>query len=226
MARSRSPNYPAVPLEEALTAIRQAYKKESRNKMSREVLAQHLGYSGLNGRSLGMIGALRAYGLIEGSGDELRIAEDAITVLEAPADSTDRNEALARLAFRPNLFQEIRSEFQTSPSEANLRFWLIKRAFTSEAAAKAAKTYLDTIALVGDYGEVAEETEPMIESPSDALRNRPAEQPLPAGNRKAVFPVSEGDVTIIFPANLSEEGFQELEAYLGIFLKRSKGALG
>jgi hypothetical protein len=42
------------------------------------------------------------------------------------------------------------------------------------------------------------------------------------GQRTAIFPVSEGDVTFVFPENMSLEGIEELEAYLAVFLKREK----
>lgn len=42
------------------------------------------------------------------------------------------------------------------------------------------------------------------------------------GQRKAVFPVSEGDVTFIFPKGMTLEGIEELEAYLAVFLKKEK----
>lgn len=42
------------------------------------------------------------------------------------------------------------------------------------------------------------------------------------GQRQAIFPVSEGDVTITFPADLSAEGLEELGQYLDIFLKKQR----
>jgi hypothetical protein len=42
------------------------------------------------------------------------------------------------------------------------------------------------------------------------------------GQRKAVFPVSEGDVTFLFSENMSLDGLEELEAYLAIWLKKEK----
>lgn len=42
------------------------------------------------------------------------------------------------------------------------------------------------------------------------------------GQRKAVFPVSEGDVTFVFPEALTAEGLEELEMYLEVFLKKEK----
>ena len=154
MAKVRSPNYPSMSLGPALDAIRAAFKAENRNKMSRTVLAKHLGYTSLNGRALGKIGAVRAYGLIEGSGDELRISDDAVTALMAPPQSTERQGALARLATRPGLFQELRKEFpDTLPSLDNLQYALVKRQFTQEAAEKAAKSYLATMNLVAGIAD-------------------------------------------------------------------------
>lgn len=149
MAKVRSPNYPLMSLGPALEAIRPAFKAENRNKMSRSVLAKHLGYTSLNGRALGKIGAVRAYGLLDGSGDELRISDDAVIALNAPQGSPERTEALGRLGWRPSLFQELRKDFpDTLPSLDNLKFTLIKRQFTPDAAEKAAKSYLATVNLV------------------------------------------------------------------------------
>lgn len=40
------------------------------------------------------------------------------------------------------------------------------------------------------------------------------------GTRRAVFPIDEGDVTLIFPESLSPSGLQDLGDYLDIFLKK------
>lgn len=148
MAKVRSPNYPNMSLGPALEAVRTAFKNETRNKMSRTVLAKHLGYSSLNGRALGKIGAVRAYGLLDGSGDELRISDDAVVALNAPPNSPERTAALGRLALKPSLFQDLKKDFpDTVPSLENLKFSLIKRQFTPDAAEKAAKSYLATMNL-------------------------------------------------------------------------------
>jgi len=49
-----------------------------------------------------------------------------------------------------------------------------------------------------------------------------AEASPAAGQRKAVFPISEGDVTFLFPDAMTEDGIEELEAYLAVFLKKEK----
>jgi hypothetical protein len=37
--------------------------------------------------------------------------------------------------------------------------------------------------------------------------------------RQAVFPTSDGDVVFSFPADMTAEGFRELEAYFSVFVK-------
>lgn len=37
--------------------------------------------------------------------------------------------------------------------------------------------------------------------------------------RQAIFPTSEGDVTVILPANFSPAGFKQLEDYLAVFIR-------
>lgn len=56
--------------------------------------------------------------------------------------------------------------------------------------------------------------------PAHLLAAQRQEEPPKAGTRKAVFPLSEGDVALIFPEAMSAEGLEELGAYLAIFLKK------
>lgn len=228
MASVRSRNYPSVDLGAALVMARKAYAKDGRNKMSRQALAKHIGHESLSGPALSKIGLLRAYGLVVGSVDDLRITDDAETAMEAPEGSPERVDALRRLAFGPNLFQEIQKEYPTPPSEDNLRFWLLKRKLTSEAATKASKAYLTTIRLVGESGgayipSLDEEGEDMETAQDSASTGRSsAARKPPTGSRQAVFPLSDGDVTLVFPADLSASGYEELDDYLQIFLRKAK----
>ena len=42
------------------------------------------------------------------------------------------------------------------------------------------------------------------------------------GDRREVFALAEGDVVLTFPASLSQESYEDLEAYLQIFLRKAK----
>lgn len=239
MAVVRSPNYPQIDLETAVESIRTAFAAEGRNRMSKEVLAKHLGYTSLNGRALAKIGAVRAYGLIEGKENELRVSDDAKTLLIAPQESPDRAAAIQRCAFKPPIFNDIRAAFETTPSEHNLRYHLAKKDYTSEAAGKAAKNYLATVRLVDEAisshhqeeveGDDATVQEPVtanalqVMSPAATREQiRSLAPPAALGMRQAVFTLEEGDVTLIFPDSLSAESYAELSEYLAIFLRRAQ----
>lgn len=57
--------------------------------------------------------------------------------------------------------------------------------------------------------------------PPPDMRQPPADD-LPQGSRKAIFPVSEGDVTLIFPKGMSKDALAELDDYLKVFLQKEK----
>lgn len=56
--------------------------------------------------------------------------------------------------------------------------------------------------------------------PAHLLPKQEQEGVVKPGSRKAIFPVDEGDVALIFPENISADGLQTLSMYLDIFLKK------
>lgn len=152
MAHQRSPNCPQLTFLEAAEKGRVLYQREHTHPASKEVVAQGLGYSGLSGRSLSMIGALRQYGLIIGPGDGMRISDDAVAYFELP-EGAERDEALSRMLFTPNVFSQIHNEFGDNlPSEQNLKHYLIKMGFLPKAAEDVIKVYRDNIRLLENKG--------------------------------------------------------------------------
>lgn len=162
MAKTRSPNYPAVGLPEAIKRARMIWDKERHGRMSQDVAVKHMGYNTLNGASMGVVSALRKYGLLDGDGGALKLSADAMSILHDGPDSPERKAALRRAAFAPALFQEFHAEFGDHvPSEDNLRSYLLKRGFIPSAASSVNRAYRETVALVeeeaGDYNEGVEE---------------------------------------------------------------------
>jgi len=169
MPKLRSPNYPNRNLESALGLVQGVYAQDGRNKISRPVLAKHLGHDALTGPALGKIGALRAYGLIEGAGDELRVSEDAIAALMAPLGSDARRAAIRRLALNPTIFQDIRAEFSGKVSVESLTYWLIQNGFLPATAPIAAKTYFETMEFAGGLNtDTDTDTDTATDAPSPA----------------------------------------------------------
>jgi hypothetical protein len=117
-------------------------------------LVRELEREALESSAAGRFEAVRAYGLVVRSGTEWQISQDAMTALFAPIDSSDRREALGRMAVHPHLFRELRKEYpHVLPSEETLRLSLIKRGFTAEAGEKAAKVFLASIRFAADGSE-------------------------------------------------------------------------
>ena len=159
MARMRSPNYPQLSLAEAIERIRRIYDAEHTHPSSREILVQHLGYSGLNGASAVVLGALNRYGLLEHAGDGLRVSDGAVTILELPEDDPERQKALRSAAFMPPLFAELKGQFGNRlPSPATLRHTLIKQGFLPKAADDVMQIYRDNSTLVGEGSEEYNDT--------------------------------------------------------------------
>lgn len=176
MAKVRSPNFPVIDLATAIEAVGKIYAKEKRGSFPQLSAASHLGYTSINGRSLGMFAALRAYGLLEGRGDNLIVTADAIALIEAPADSPDRAAALTRAFAGPPMFSRIAEQYPEPPSEQTLRWWLIQQGFTADGADKAAEIYLASRRLVtlipGEYTNLTES--------EDTMQTAVAESPKPA----------------------------------------------
>jgi hypothetical protein len=185
----RSPNFPAVSLVDAIGYARLISEREGRSRMPRLSAAKALGYSGLNGRSLGALGALRAYGLLEGRGDDVSLTQDAITILKAPEGSDERNDALRRVFESPSAFSLLRAKGEASPE--TLKWHLIKSNFRDEAADKLLKVYLASRELVNAeagaydaFAPVEEKPEPneMEKALSDFVAGK-AQSPYPAAQK-------------------------------------------
>lgn len=149
MARARSPQYPAIGLREALEKVQLVYDKDYTNELPRAVVAEHMGYQSLNGKSLGILSALAKFGLLDGRGDQTKVSELALTILAHQPGDPERHEALKIAAERPTLFSEIQAKFPDGKvSDQALRSYLLTRRFIPSAADIVIRAYRDTKALV------------------------------------------------------------------------------
>ena len=149
MARIRSPNYPQVDLSEAINLVRKIFKDEGQNYAPREVVAELLGYSSVNGASDKKVSSITAYGLLDRNSDrELRVSDLAVTILH-PENEQEEAEALREAALSPNLFGEICEKWpDTPPSDSNLKSYLIRRGFNQNAVDQVVSVYRATMEMV------------------------------------------------------------------------------
>ena len=183
MARVRSPNYPAIGLPAAIERIEKLHQLQHQTPEEREVVAQHLGYSGLNGKSLKVMSALMKFGLLERVQDgRLRITDLAINIV-FPEDE-DRGPAVREAAFSPSLFSEIRKRWPDHvPTDESLRAYLIRRQFSQSAIEDVIRNYRQTINLVTqesvEYDSSAQSSEDQEVSPQQTTEVTPTSAPLP-----------------------------------------------
>jgi hypothetical protein len=145
MERSRSPNYPAVPLEQAIDLVAKIHTKSRTNVIDRESATKDMGYSGLTGRSVALLGALAQYGLVARAGKgDLQVTQVAVDILHGLTER-DKSKALLQAGHAPKLFKSIYDRFTDGvPSENVIRSFLIQQGYADAAIGPAIKAFLQT----------------------------------------------------------------------------------
>ncbi len=163
----RSPNYPVISLDEAVSRAQMVYKKENRHPVPRESLAKAIGYNTLNGASISIISALSKYGLLESAGpDQLKISPEAVDIVLRHPGEPERVEALQRAAFRPALFEELHNIYgDEPPSDHTLAVYLQKKGFNPNTVSGVIRSYRDTMEFVN--GELRDAGANVTPEPED-----------------------------------------------------------
>lgn len=234
--RDRSPNFPALTFTEALEATKKIWAKEKRHPMSLDLASQHLEYKAANGASMAIIAAMKRYGLMVASGKDLRISDDAHTILVYPDGVPERTATIRRLAMMPALFGEVLAKFPDGlPSDANLQGRLQHE--WKFASPKAADTFIkalkEAVELSGNGivageggsgdngGVVTTEDAPKMTPDSSIKQPPPAFRPAapPAGTATGVqmreWDLGDGAImTIGIPRRLSPKNVAKLRKYI------------
>lgn len=145
MAKLRSPNYPAVGLDDAVQAARAIWDKEKRTAVPAEVIAKAWGYSSLSGQPRTKIGALRKYGLLEERNGKLALSELGIRAVHHPAGSAEHLEAIQEAALRPDIFRELATTHLDASDTALRSHLVVDRRFSDAGAAQVIKAFRDTM---------------------------------------------------------------------------------
>lgn len=172
MERQRSPSYPSLTLEQAIDMVGKIHKANRTNVISRETAARDMGYSGLTGRSLTVLGSLAQYGLVDKAGKgDIKVSRRAVEILH-PVEEAHRAEAIIEAALAPALFRTLHERFPEGvPSENALRSFMVQSDFNDVAIGPAISAFLETNAFAekakesGRTGPSRAETE---ESPSQS----------------------------------------------------------
>ena len=150
----RSPSYPAVPLGDAISAIRKIESKYRSAPIDRVDAARLMGFSSLSGPANQALAALASYGLVERAGKgEIRVTLRAKAILH-PNSDREKKEHLIAAGCEPQLYRELRERFAdvSSPPEEGVVSYLNRQGFNQNSIRSAAKAFLSTISYLEEAG--------------------------------------------------------------------------
>lgn len=185
----RSPNYPVIPIDEAISKVRLIYAEDRRALADFNAILAHMKYKvreKKGGRSARVVATLKQYGLLDDQNGQYRVSEDAVRIIDLPADSPEREAIIQRVALRPPMINKVLKHYKGEiPSDTTLKSHLIiSEEFNGDSAEEFIKVLRRNIALVkpnaADYNaREAEETGDA--PPSEKLRMQEQIRQPPAG---------------------------------------------
>lgn len=254
LTRKKSPRAPSIALDEALDRALKAYDKERLHAAPTEVVAQNLGYkSANNGAALSALASLRYYGLVERPKDGLlAITKDVESYKFSPSDR-HKQSLLIDFLKKPAIFAELLVQYESGlPSDANIRYELIQRGFSPNAAESAVTVFRKSVDFAGFFSPpqaISEEGAMSSEVPqvdSKELHSTHSSQPPPVeqstvaarsqsigNNSMPVVPMDDGDqipirlrggrrAWLVIPAPFYEADKVRLKAQIDLLLTQDE----
>lgn len=225
MARTRSPNYPAVGLHDAIELAQALWKQEKRTAVAPAVAAGAWGYRSLSGPARVRLAAVKKYGLLEEDRQGVRVSELAMRLCLEPLHSEPYRKALLEAALKPDLFRDLHESHRDASDDALRSHLIFDYGFSEGGARQAIRAFRQTLAAarLGRPEEVAGAAagEPdAVPGPSSAGPvgeggGAPAKK---ADVRVFAWPLSRG---VVAEVRLTGEEirpghFEELRKYLGL----------
>jgi hypothetical protein len=151
--RTRSPNYPAVGLRDAVERATSLYEADKRAASPLESAVKHLGFNRPHGTAMSVISAMRKFGLVEMLNNRVSLTDRAVAILVYPADDPRRIEALKAAATAPEIYRDLVERYSVSgsiPSEETLKAELQhEMKFNPSAVNEFVKEFKDTLLYSG-----------------------------------------------------------------------------
>ncbi|WP_430415544.1 hypothetical protein [Marinobacter adhaerens] len=151
----RSPRAPSVPLDEAIDRVRRVYDKENCHPAPADAVAQHLGYTNAkNGAAASAIATLRYYGLIgRGEAKTIVVSKEVQDYIFAPSSDIKKG-LLVKWLRTPPVFGDLLDEYPGHlPSDETLKFRLVQKGFSPDAADACRDVFRRSVEFVGYYDD-------------------------------------------------------------------------
>lgn len=159
---------PRIALESAVELVRKLHGKAGKANIKPEVAAGAIGYSGLNGASLGALAALGYYGLTNKDRTGLLSVSPLALKLIHPVSPTQEHEARREAALLPKVFADLVEGGHHYCDESVLANQLIHQGFTSEGAKRTAGVFKNNV----EFAKLTEERIIHEMIPADAPQSR------------------------------------------------------
>jgi hypothetical protein len=227
-AAHRSPNYPAFDLATALAKIRLVYNAEKRTPTTREVIAEHLGYSNTDGPGGRSLSCIRQFAFLEDAADKLKVSDIAFSLLHLPDEDPTKAGLLKQVALRPNLYRSLHEDYPDGiPSDPTLRSNLLKRGFNPESIEGVIADFKTSMELakVYDVSDNGAEDESKMQTPPLTPSVTPGSKTpatsvdtLPTKPYSYVFE-GDGKAVLTITGTYTSEDLDDLEASIATTLK-------
>ncbi|GEM_PF-1709520 len=244
--KHRSPNYPSMTINDALTRLRQIYQQDRRAFTTFDAVISHMGYkagskkSGTSGRA---VSALKQYGLLDEIEGKYRVSEAGFKILHLPEDSTERLELIRQAALSPQIFKKLLTHYRGEiPSNAAVKSHLVlNERFNPDSVDSFIRVFRETLSVANptpeDYNddEGAEFSEDQrekilrqpvptgghgrVQLPTPSSIPPPPVQlmPLALGESELKFNISrESQARVIFNGQVTQEAIEKLAALLNL----------
>lgn len=214
-SRKRSPNAPAFALRDAVSKALAVYDKEQLHAVHANVLAEDLGYSNAKtGSSARAISTLRSFGLVHSpSPGMLAITKDIEDYKYCP-DEAHKSSLLKKWVSGPKQFEKLILQYPDSaPSDAALKYDLIRDGFSESSAKQVVRDFKDSVAFANLYGNnkqsQADQVASFEETRVDISSSNPNEESsisrqAPSAQRTPIRPQAQHQELIRIPVRLSE----------------------
>lgn len=239
--RVRSPAYPGITLEEALSRAETIRKAEGKNEANVDTILSHWKYRPKSGAGLVVLSALIKFGFLTDNGSgknrKARLTDLALKILlDDRPESTERLALMREAALAPSIHRELWDKYQAAlPSDLNLRYYLrSEKGFNDTAADELIQEYRQTLALTKLEESVnispdggAKPPEGGIKMPDILVEPKPATSQGTQSEQKHEIKQVQIPLTgvpwgiIQLPVPMTEENWGELEE----FLKLMKGPI-
>ncbi len=232
MLKPRSPKFPFIRLERALSFLPKLVQLETSGKLNRITAIKAMGYASFHGAAAKVFAALHAYDLIARTDDALVVTETGRALAEAKTEK-EKLPFLQRAALSPLVYRNIWRRARNS-SQEELSALLRERGFTEKGATRAARIYrknsvlaqleeLDVEPNLPERGEKtgmgpgrAKKKAVMLEQRMrERMRERRMSRQGGAQSNSLQLPLSTGKV--IVPKRITEDEFQLIMQTLRIW---------